>query len=177
MWSCLMMIALAQTPAQPVPETESPPAALRYLVAGGIVGVETGARIRSGLLAGQVGVRRALTDYGGVSLTYLVDGGSEGTEKVGVVSSRHRLQLGLYWEHRWQYGGVSVEAGVHPLLESSRLYATGYKRETQWSQSVGTGTLLRGFMPAGEWGNLGLSVGLLQRRQRVDVWIGMGAEL
>ena len=176
MWHCLMMIALAQTPAQPVAEVASPPASLRYLVAGGIVGVETGARIRSGLLAGQVGVRRALTDYGGVSLSYLVDGGSEGTEKVGVVSSRHRLQLGLYWEHRWQYGGVSVEAGVHPLLESSRLYASGYKRETQWTRSVGAGTLLRGFMPAGEWGNLGLSVGILQRRQRVDVWIGLGAE-
>jgi len=174
MWLHLALVTVVQS--TPPPEVVSIPKPLQYSLAVGIVGVETGARIRNGLIAAKMGVRYTLRPNAGVAVAYLIDGGSQGTELVGVTSSRQRLQLGLFLRRQFRYASASLELGVHPRLSSFRLYGPSYKRKTKWETGFGYAGFLRVALPAGRWGNIGFDLGLLQRQRHMDVWLGLGAE-
>jgi len=176
MWHYLILLALAQAPDSPVQaELKVAPAPFRYHVDLGIVGGETGARVRRVLMGAQVGVRYKLEESGGVGLTWFGERGSEGTPVVGAVTARHRLQFGVYWERGFRFGRLSAELGVHPTLASHRLYGPDYEPAPVWSVGFGGGAIFRGMMPAGGV-DLGFSLALLQRNNNLDVWMGTGVE-
>ncbi len=173
MWHLVILLALTQTPeASPKAEASLE---REYHVDLGIVGVETGARVRAALLGAQAGVRWRLNDLGGVGLTWFAEGGREGTPLVGTVTGRHRLQVGLYWDREFRYGRLSAELGVHPAITSHRLYGPDYTPDAVWTWGLGTGAAFRARMPAGAV-DLGFSLALLQRNNNLDVWMGTGVE-